>query len=526
MKGKDETSPGFHAVQYKIKQIHSVKNDFHPECLSLQTKIEKLSKHLRIDFNIVMREKVIFNNLCKFLGNDPTDDQSSVLGLFADYICNDDTGRIFLLTGYAGTGKTSVINALVKTLSALRFKTVLLAPTGRAAKVLSSYTGQNAYTIHKKIYRQKSLKDGMGSFVLDRNLQRNAWFIVDEASMISNSENEASIFGSGKLLDDLVEYVYSGIDCRLILVGDTAQLPPVGSAVSPALDSRVLNAYGFGLVAAELKQVVRQSETSGVLVNATRIRLQIENEELERPQIDTIGFDDIKRITGEDLIDEITAGYDSAGMDETIIVVNSNKLANKYNQGIRNRIFFREEEIGPGDLVMVVRNNYFITDEDSGIEFIANGDIAEVRKIRKYEEMYGFRFADMELYFRDYDLEIASKVILDVLNLDAPALPSDRNRELFHNILADYAHIKTRKKQYEAVRSDKYFNALQIKFAYAVTCHKAQGGQWERVFIDQGMFNRTGVTPDYLKWFYTALTRSTDRVYLVNFSNEFFPLSE
>lgn len=473
-----------------------------------------------------MREKVIYNSLCKFLGNDPTGDQSAVLSLFAGYICEGSNDSIFLLTGYAGTGKTSVINALVKTLSALRLKSVLLAPTGRAAKVLSSYTGQNAYTIHKKIYRQKSIKDGIGSFVLDRNLQRNAWFIVDEASMISNSANEASVFGSGKLLDDLLEYVYSGIDCRLILVGDTAQLPPVGSPASPALDTGVLGTYGFGLIAAELKQVVRQSESSGVLMNATRVRLLIENGELARPEIDTRGFDDVKRIPGEELIDEITEGYGSAGLDETIIVVNSNKLANRYNQGIRNRIFFREEEIGPGDMVMVVRNNYFITDEEKGIEFIANGDIAEVRKIRKYEEIYGFRFADMELYFRDYDLEIETKVILDVLNLDAPALPADRNRELFQNILADYVHLKTRKKQYDAVRNDRYFNALQIKFAYAVTCHKAQGGQWERVFIDQGMFNRTELTPDYLRWFYTALTRSTDRVYLINFSDDFFKASD
>lgn len=470
----------------------------------------------------MFRETAIYSTLCKYLGNDPTNDQSSALKLFADYICQTDDDRIFLLTGYAGTGKTSVINAVVKTLAALRIKSVLLAPTGRAAKVLSSYTGINAYTIHKKIYRQKSIKDGIGSFVLDRNLQKNTYFIVDESSMISNSTNETSVFGSGKLLDDLVEYVYSGIGCRLILVGDTAQLPPVGTVISPALDRDTLISYGFGLISAELRQVVRQSESSGVLMNATKLRLQIESNELLRPEIDSKSFDDIIRISGEDLIEEISSGYGSAGLDETIIVVNSNKLANRYNQGIRTRIFYREEEINPGDLVMVVRNNYFVTDEDKGIEFIANGDIAEVRKIRKYEERYGFRFADMELYFRDYDLEIESKVILDVLNLDSPALPSEKNRELFQNILADYTHLKTRKKQYDAVRSDKYFNALQIKFAYAVTCHKAQGGQWERVFIDQGMFNRNEVTLDYLRWFYTALTRSTGRVYLVNFSDDFF----
>jgi exodeoxyribonuclease-5 len=469
-----------------------------------------------------MRDTLIYNNLCKNLGNIPTDDQSAALKRIALYISENSKDVIFLLKGYAGTGKTSVISSIVKTLDLLRLRSVLLAPTGRAAKVLASYSERQAFTIHKKIYRQKSSKDGMGSFMLDRNLHRNTYFIVDEASMISNSSSETSLFGSGKLLDDLIEYVYSGTDCKLILVGDTAQLPPVGSALSPALDASVLREYGFGLELSELRQVLRQSETSGVLMNATRVRLQIDENDLVHPYVDCINYKDTIRLSGEELIDELTASYGTCGLDGTIIVVNSNKLANRYNGGIRNRIFFREEEISTGDLVMVVKNNYFLTDEENGVGFIANGDIAEIKKIRKFEERYGFRFAEMMLYFPDYGLELESKVMIDVLHLDTPALPAEKNRELFQNILADYLHFKTRRKQYEAVRNDPFFNALQIKFAYAVTCHKSQGGQWERVFIDQGMFNRNEITIDYLRWFYTALTRSTDRVYLVNFNEEWF----
>jgi exodeoxyribonuclease-5 len=443
--------------------------------------------------------------------------------MIAEYIIDKNQDVIFLMTGYAGTGKTSIISSVVRTLDLLRIKSVLLAPTGRAAKVLASFAGKQAFTVHKKIYRQKSSKDGMGSFVLDRNLHRNTFFIVDEASMISNFHNETSLFGSGKLLDDLIEYVYTGTDCKLMIVGDTAQLPPVGAAVSPALDPESLKEFGFGLLSCELKQVVRQSETSGVLMNATKVRLQIADNNLIHPSIDCIDFKDIARLSGEELIDEISAAYGTCGINETIIVVNSNKQANRYNQGIRNRIFFRDEEISPGDMVMVVKNNYSLVEEDEeGPGFIANGDIAEVRKIRKYEERYGFKFAEMELYFPDYDFEVESKVMMDVLHLDTPALPAEKNRELFQSILADYIHIRTRRKQFQAVREDPWFNALQIKFAYAVTCHKAQGGQWERVFIDQGMFNRNEITIDYLRWFYTALTRATDRVYLVNFKDEWF----
>lgn len=475
-----------------------------------------------------MRETLIYNQLTGNLGNIPTDDQAVALKKIAKFICDNTNDTIFLMTGYAGTGKTSLISSVVKTLEILRMRSVLLAPTGRAAKVLSSFAGKQAFTIHKKIYRQKSSKDGMGSFVLDRNLLRDTYFIVDEASMISNSPNEISIFGNGRLLDDLIEYVYSGIDCKLIITGDTAQLPPVGSTLSPALDPDALKEYGFGLITSELKQVVRQSEDSGILMNATNVRLQVAENDLVKPSVDTVNFSDVVRITGEELIEELSSSYGTCGIEGTIVVVNSNKQANRYNQGIRNRIFFREEEISPGDQVMVVKNNYTLVEEEEGNAegqgpgFIANGDIAEIRRIRKYEEKHGFRFAEMLLKFPDYDLELESKVMLDVLHLDTPSLPAEKSKELFNNILADYLNIKTKRKQFDAVKKDPYFNALQIKFSYAVTCHKAQGGQWERVFIDQGMFNRQEVTIDYLRWFYTALTRATEKLYLVNFSNDFF----
>jgi exodeoxyribonuclease-5 len=469
-----------------------------------------------------MRENIIYNHLCKNLGNIPTEDQSEALKNIAAFICENTNDVIFLLTGYAGTGKTSIISSMVKTLELLRMRSVILAPTGRAAKVLESFSGRKAFTIHKKIYRQKSLKDGIGNFVLDRNLYRNTYFIVDEASMVSNSSNDSSLFGSGKLLDDLFEFVYSGINCKLLIAGDTAQLPPVGMAVSPALDPSVLGGYGFALIISGLTQVVRQSESSGILMNATRLRKQIDERNLVHPYINCTQYNDVVSIKGENLVEEISTSYGTCGMDETIIVVNSNKQANRYNQGIRNTIFFRDEEISSGDMVMVVRNNYYKKGDDGEIGFIANGDIAEVKRIKGFEDRYGFRFADMILKFNDYDLVMESKVMLDVLHMDTPALPIEKSTELFRNVLSDYQNIKNRRKQYEAVREDPYFNALQIKFSYAVTCHKAQGGQWERVFIDQGMFNRLEISIDYLRWFYTALTRSTGRVYLVNFPEEWY----
>lgn len=469
-----------------------------------------------------MRKENIYNLLTKNLGYLPTQDQSDCMRLLSGFVAGNTNDVIFLMTGYAGTGKTSVIASLVATLNTLRQKSVLLAPTGRAAKVLTSYTGMDAYTVHRKIYRQKSATDGVGRFVLDRNFHKETYFIVDEASMIPEESSEGSMFGSGRLLDDLLEYVYTGTDCKLILVGDVAQLPPVGSIVSPALDENVLRGTGFALQMFELRQVIRQSEGSGILMNATAVRQQVSDGDLSVPELVLHGYSDIVRLGGAELIDTLTEAYDRCGTDGVIVVVNSNNLANRYNQGIRNMVFFREEEISSGDLVMVVKNNYYWLNEEESTSFIANGDIAEVKRIRRYEEVYGMRFAEMTLWFRDAELEIDAKVMLDTLMMRTPSLSAVKSRELYFAVLADHPGIKSKRKQYEAVRNDPYYNALQIKFAYAVTCHKSQGGQWERVFIDQGMFNRQEPTIDYLRWFYTALTRATDKVYLVNFPDSFF----
>lgn len=469
-----------------------------------------------------MRRENIYALLEKNLGYIPTQDQSDCMRILADHIADNTSDVIFLLTGYAGTGKTSIIASLVTTLTTIRIKSVLMAPTGRAAKVLKSYTGKEACTIHRAIYRQKSATDGVGKFVLDRNLHRDTWFIVDESSMIPDESNEGSMFGSGRLLDDLIEYVYTGADCRLVLVGDVAQLPPVGSVVSPALDPDVLRSTGFGLRSFELRQVIRQSEHSGILMNATVVRQQVNDGDLSLPQLRLGDYNDIERLSGYDLLEKLGEAYDKCGTDGAIVVVNSNHLANRYNQGIRNRIFFREEEISTGDIVMVVKNNYYWLKDEEQATFIANGDIAEVRRIRGIEEMYGLRFAEMTLWFRDAETELDAKVMIDTLMMDTPSLSAERSKELYFAILADHPGIKSKRKQFETVRNDPYYNALQIKFAYAVTCHKSQGGQWERVFIDQGMFSRQEPTIDYLRWFYTALTRATEKVYLVNFPDSYF----
>jgi exodeoxyribonuclease-5 len=452
----------------------------------------------------------------------PTNSQADLIKSFSKFILDRKSNNLFLLKGYAGTGKTTSVKALIKTLREIRMKSVLLAPTGRAAKVLSSYTSHPAYTIHKKIYRQKSAKDGMGEFVLDRNLHTNTFFIVDEASMISNDSAGISLFGSGRLLDDLIKFVYEGKNCKLILIGDTAQLPPVKMDLSPALDKVQLEGYGLTIYQAFLTEILRQTVESGILFNATEIRKKIDKPVIHFPKIVTKNYDDIELIKGNDVVERISDTYDKNGIESTVIVTRSNKRANQFNQGIRNQILWREEELTTGDYLMIVKNNYFWADEDEEIDFIANGDIAEVVDIKGREELYGYRFADVTLRFIDYDnVELDTKILLDTLYSNSASLSREENKELFFKVLEDYAEVKTKKQRYLKVRENPFFNALQVKFAYAVTCHKAQGGQWKTVFLDHGYLNEEMVDKEFYRWLYTAFTRPTSKLYLINFYKAF-----
>lgn len=432
-----------------------------------------------------------------------------------------------MLCGYAGTGKTSLVAALVKTMVQLERKVVLLAPTGRAAKVFSSYSGMPAYTIHKRIYRQKSIMEGSAFSLMD-NRAVNTLFIVDEASMIANEG--VSNFGSGALLDDLVEFVYSGRGCSLLLLGDTAQLPPVGEELSPALSQQYLRSMFLDVQGVELTQVMRQLDGSGILQNATQLRKVITSGEAGyMPQIKLKGFADVCRVQGEELIEAIDSCYSDAGIDETIILCRSNKRANVYNEGIRRRILYREEELNRGDMLMVVKNNYYwreeLGKEDKTIlekiDFIANGDMAEIIHVGSTEEMYGFRFADVTLSFNDYeDCELDVKIMLGTLTSESPSLTRAESEALFAAVWEDYPEIRSKRKRMEEVRKNPYYNALQVKYGYAVTCHKAQGGQWKRVFLDQGYITPEMATPDYYRWLYTAFTRATEKLYLVNWSDK------
>ena len=452
----------------------------------------------------------------------PTFEQEKVVKILADFLFCHETDSLFLLKGYAGTGKTSLIGALVKTLDQLEQKCVLLAPTGRAAKVFAHYAGHPAFTIHKKIYRQRSFSNELDNFSINDNLHQHTLFIVDEASMIANDGLSGSMFGTGRLLDDLVQYVYSGQGCRLMLIGDTAQLPPVGEEESPALSANALKGYGLKVYEGMLTEVVRQLSDSGILWNATELRRYIAEEDFfTLPPIRVEDFPDIKVMPGNELIEAIGECYDRAGMDETIVVCRSNKRANIYNKGIRNTILYREEELESGDLLMVAKNNYYWTEGCKEIDFIANGDIAEVRRMRREREMYGFRFADVTLRFPDYDdMELEVTVLLDTLHTDSPALPKEMSDKLFYSVLEDYADITIKRERMKKMKSDPYYNALQVKYAYAVTCHKAQGGQWKRVFLDQGYMTEEMLSPDYFRWLYTAFTRATETLYLVNWPKE------
>ncbi len=453
----------------------------------------------------------------------PTPQQLQVFDELDKFITSEYGDECFVLKGYAGTGKTTIVASLVKTLPKLALKTVLLAPTGRAAKVISNYSGKKAFTIHKRIYRKKSAMSLDMSFIISENLAENTIFIVDEASMISN---EAADFSGKSLLEDLLMYVYSGKNCKLMLVGDTAQLPPVGSDYSPALDTKLLSeVFTRTVFNYELTDVVRQQKQSGILYNATHIRELIRSKKEEFPQLKVKGFPDIYNMTGEKLPEGLQYAYDKYGMENTLVVCRSNKNANNYNLQIRNRILYREEELSGGDYLMVVRNNYYwlAADEQSNA-FIANGDIAKIRKMKNITELYGFRFADVVLEFLDYpdDEPLTCKVMLDTLYSETPSLSNVDNKRLFEAVMEDYQHIANKRMRMEELKKNPYFNALQVKFAYAVTCHKAQGGQWDAVFVDQGYLTEEMLNTDFLRWMYTAVTRSVKELFLVNFNAKFF----
>ena len=457
--------------------------------------------------------------ILQHFGFAPTKEQEHALDVFSLFMTDRMERTVMILRGSAGTGKTTLAGAIVRAMVALKQKLVLLAPTGRAAKVFSQNAGHAAYTIHRRIYRQKSAGD-LSAFSLNDNLNRDTLFIIDEASMIANQGYGDSAFGSGCLLDDLMQFVYqnSASNCRMLLIGDKAQLPPVGEDESPALLADVLRGYGMHVYECDLNQVLRQGEESGVLWNATQIRQMITHDEMTQlPKIRFTGFADIQMVPGGELIDALSSSYYRVGVDQTIVVTRSNKRANIYNQGIRNMVLDREEELCGGDQLMIVKNNYFWTEGSKDIPFLANGDIAVVRRVRNVHELYGFRFAEVTMQFPDYDdYELTATVCLDTLTTEAPALTREQQEQLFNAVMEDYADIPTKPERIKKMKSDRYYNALQIKFAYAVTCHKAQGGQWAHVYLDQGYMTDDMLTPDYIHWLYTAFTRTTEKLFLVN----------
>lgn len=466
-------------------------------------------------------------------GFPPTSEQAQALDVFVQFMTDSNPHVVMILRGSAGTGKTSLSGAIVRTLRAVRQKVMLLAPTGRAAKVFSLNSGMPAYTIHRRIYREKAFAGVDGQFNLNDNLYTDTLFMVDEASMIANLGLGGTTFGSGCLLDDLVHFVYQGRNDRLLLIGDKAQLPPVGEEESPALSAAMLQGYGLSVYECDLNEVVRLSQQSGILFNATRIRQMITHDDITQlPKIRFSGFSDIREMPGAELIEALGDSYHQVGLDDTIVVTRSNKRANIFNQGIRNMVLDREEELESGDMLMIVKNNYYWMEEERKKikeseerkvqsnelpAFLANGDRAKVMKVSRRIDLYGFHFTTLLLKFPDYDnYELEATVLLDTLTSEAPALTHDQQEQLFHKIEEDYQDIPLKADRMKAIRQDPYFNALQVKFAYAVTCHKAQGGQWSHVYVDQGYMTDDMLTPDYIHWLYTAFTRATEMLYLVN----------
>ena len=467
-------------------------------------------------------------------GFQPTKEQETAAQMMAEFVLDHDRDSIFLLKGYAGTGKTTLVGALVRALRQLGQRTVLMASTGRAAKVFSLHTGQMAMTIHRRIYRQKTFAGENTDFLQGVNLLKHAIFIVDEASMISNDRYSESAFGSGCLLDDLIQFVYSGEGCRLVLVGDTAQLPPVGSEESLALSVPMLEGYGMHVYEQTLTQVVRQLSESGILLNATMLRRMIAEDAMDLfPRLRLTA--DVVYMPGSELIEALERAYYECGKDQTIVVTRSNVRANAFNQGIRSRVFGYDSELTGGDRVIIVKNNYHWQtpqraadqedhDDEHGtvnMDFIANGDTAVVKRYRNEREEHGFRFVDATLSFPDFDdQEVEATMLLDTLHSEAPALTRQQQSDLFQRVWDDYPELRTKRDRMKAVREDPYYNALQVKYGYAVTCHKAQGGQWAKVFVDQGFLTEEMLGADYFRWLYTAITRATETVFLVNWPKE------
>ncbi|MBE6233500.1 MAG: ATP-dependent endonuclease [Bacteroidales bacterium] len=477
------------------------------------------------------RSDFLYKGFLQRLGHEPTPCQASLLRKTADFISSDDED-ILVVNGYAGTGKTTAVSSVISVLKEYETKCVLLAPTGRAAKVLSMYAGQPAYTIHKHIYRQKSVGgDGFGQFSLSPNKDKDTLFVVDEVSLIgidSGQQQSTAFFGTGNLLEDLISFVRNGTGCKVILIGDSAQLPPVGLDASPALLKDYMAMMG-GVTFAELSTVVRQQKESGILHNATMVRHSISSLEngigvmnVSDLALEVSGFEDIERISGGELVEKISDAYASYGEDEVIILCRSNKRAIKYNLGIRSTVQFKEDRLVRDDKLMIVKNCYQFLEGVKGMDYIANGDIARLEKISKFEERYGLHFAEARISFPDYDdQEIVAKVILDTLEAESASLTYEQSNMLYQGVNEDYSHITAKRKRYDAVREDKYYNALQLKYANAITCHKSQGGQWDCVFIDNPFWQEE-LTADDLKWLYTAVTRAKKKVYLVNFKDELF----
>lgn len=467
-----------------------------------------------------MLNKYITETIKKVFPFVPTPLQKAFFEQISAYLLEQESDKIFILKGYAGTGKTSAVAALVKSMRQHKMRVVLLAPTGRAAKVFSEYAKCPAWTIHKHIYRQQSEEEGEGNFVLDFNREKDTLFIIDEASMLSDEET-FSPFGSGRLLYDVFKFIFEmQNNNKLLLVGDTAQLPPVGLEISHALDGKYLaETYHYKIVEVLLKQVIRQQSDSGILENATNLRESLQNSATSSLKL--IESIDVKHIKGNELVEELSSAYDRHGLEETIVITRSNKRANAYNEGIRNTILYKEEEIATGDYVMIVKNNYHWKDEERKLDFIANGEIAEIVKFKSVEELYGFRFADVRLHFVNYEVEIEAKILLDTLAAEAPALSREANRQLYWNVMEDYADIKNKRKRQKALLENPYFNALQVKFAYAITCHKSQGGQWNTVFVDQGYLADEMLNDEYYRWLYTAITRARKKIFLVNFQEKY-----